>query len=127
MLLKNLVLHPLAGAYSLVFGWLTYMLPVRADKPCMSGAGGMISAGDPPGAQGIFTRALHKGLLMKTMMASAWAAGVGEGPHKHPLPQAAHLARLLATTSPWMRNLDWPDKIRGVNLLGGLHYSHLKW
>ena len=101
MLLKNLVLHPLPGAYSPVFGWLTYMLPVRADKPCMSGAGGMISAGDPPGAQGTFTRALHKGLLMKTMMASAWAAGGGEGPHKHPSPQAAHLpCRLTAVRSP---------------------------
>ena len=66
----------------------------------MSGAGRMISAGDPSRAQGIFTRALHNGLLIKTMMASAWAAGGGEGPHKHPPTSGSPSGKALGIHLP---------------------------
>lgn len=63
---------------------------------------------------------------MKTMMASACAAGGGDGwsqqAHTSSPPHAARLARLSVTIPD--ENLDGSGKIGGVNLLGGLHHIH---
>lgn len=44
----------------LIFQDGCYSLPLSRQTACSSGAGGMISAGDPQGPGYVFTRALHK-------------------------------------------------------------------